>query len=64
MQHLTNEQKAHLYNQYLFQYQKIQEKIRQIKAENFELSPKDEEKVKILEVEAKKIFNQTSKLYK
>lgn len=63
MQLLTNEQKAQLYNRYLFQYQKIQEQIRQIKAENFELSPENEKKVKILETEAKKIFNQTSKLY-
>jgi hypothetical protein len=63
MQLLTNEQKAQLYNRYLFQYQKIQEQIRQIKAEDFELSPENEKKVKILETEAKKIFNQTSKLY-
>lgn len=63
MQLLTNEQKAQLYNRYLFQYQKIQEQIRQIKAENFELTPENEKKVKILETEAKKIFNQTSKLY-
>lgn len=63
MQLLTNEQKAQLYNRYLYQYQKIQEQIRQIKAENFELSPENEKKVKILEIEAKKIFNQTSKLY-
>jgi hypothetical protein len=63
MQHLSNDQKAQLYNQYLFQYQRIQEQIRQIKAEEFELSPKNEQKVKILEMEAKKIFNQTSRLY-
>lgn len=63
MQLLTNEQKAQLYNRYLFQYQKIQEQIRQIKAENFELTPENEKKVKILEIEAKKIFNQTSQLY-
>lgn len=63
MQNLSNEQKAQLYNQYLFQYQRIQEQIRQIKAENFELSPENEQKIKILEVEAKKIFNQTSRLY-
>lgn len=63
MQRLTNDQKAQLYNQYLFKYQKIQEQIRQIKAENFELSPTNEQKVKILEAEAKKIYNETSKLY-
>lgn len=60
---LSNEQKAQMYNAYLFQYQRIQEQIRQIKAENFELSEMDEKKVRVLEAEAKRIFNQTSKLY-
>jgi hypothetical protein len=64
MQNLTNDQKANLYNQYLFRYERIQEQIRQIKAENFELSPANEQKVKILEMEARKIFNETSRLYK
>ena len=61
---LSNDQKAQLYNQDLFQYERIQEQIRQIKAQNFEVSPSDEQKIRLLEVEAKKIFNNTKNLYR
>lgn len=63
MSNLTNEQKAQMYNALLFQYQRIQEQIREIRAENFELSPLNEKKIKVLEAEAKRIYNQTAKLY-
>jgi len=63
MQRLTNEQKAELYNRYLYQYQKVQEEIRQIKAKNFEVSEKDQKEIDRLEIIGKKIFNETSKLY-
>jgi hypothetical protein len=63
MQRLTNEQKAELYNRYLYQYQKVQEEIRQIKAKNFEVSEKDQKEIERLEIIGKKIFNETSRLY-
>ena len=63
MQRLTNDQKAELYNKYLFQYQRIQEQIREIKAKNFEVSEKDQKEIERLEIIAKKIFNETSRLY-
>lgn len=63
MQHLTNEQKAFLYNKYLFQYQRIHEQIREIKARNFEPSEKDQKEIERLEIIAKKIYNDTSRLY-
>jgi hypothetical protein len=63
MQRLTNEQKAELYNRYLYQYQKVQEEIRQIKAKNFEVSEKDQKEIERLEIIAKQIFNETSRLY-
>lgn len=63
MQRLTNEQKAELYNKYLFQYQRIQEQIREIKAKNFEVSENDQKEINRLEIIAKKIFNETSRLY-
>jgi hypothetical protein len=63
MQRLTNEQKAELYNKYLFQFEKIQEQIRQIKAKNFEVSEKDQKEIERLEIVSKQIFNETKKLY-
>ena len=64
MQKLTNEQKASLYNQYLFQYQRIQEKIREIKTRNFEQTEGEMREIQILEIEAKKIYSLTERLYR
>ncbi len=63
MQRLTNEQKAELYNKYLYQYEKVQEEIRQIRAKNFEVSEKDQKEIDRLDTIGKKIFNETKKLY-
>lgn len=63
MNNLTNEQKAKMYNQALFQYQRLQEEVRQIKANSFDLSQKDEEKIKILENKMRTLYNQTQRLY-
>ena len=64
MQNLSNEEKAKLYNMFLFQYQKIQEEIRRIKADNFEVSADDQRKINILEAKAKKIYSDTERLYR
>lgn len=64
MQRLSNDEKAKIYNTYLFQYQKIQEEIRRIKADNFEVSAEDQRKINILESQAKRIYNETEKLYR
>lgn len=59
----TNEEKARLYNQMLFQYQRLQEQVRLIKAENLELNQSQIQEVQRLEAQMKKIFNDTQKLY-
>lgn len=64
MQRLSNDEKAKLYNMYLFQYQKLQEEIRRIKSDNFEVSADDQRKINILEAQAKRIYNETEKLYR
>lgn len=63
MQKFTNEEKAQIYNTLLFQYQRIQEEIRQIRSKNFEISFEDQKKVQILEAKAQKIYNDTQRLY-
>lgn len=60
---LSNQEKAKLYNQMLFQYQRLQEQVRLIKAENLELNEKQIREIQILEQQMKKIFNDTQKLY-
>lgn len=63
MQNLSNDQKAAMYNQLLFKYQRLQEQVRQIKAEDINLSEKNQRKVDLLEKEMKMIYNQTQRLY-
>ena len=63
MSNFSNEQKAQIYNKLLFQYQRLAEQVRLIKAENFEVSPQDQKKINLIEIEMKKIFNQTNKLF-
>ena len=60
---LSNSEKAKIYNQMLFQYQRLQEQVRLIKAENLELNAKQLQEVQRLESKMKKIFNDTQKLY-
>ena len=60
---LTQDEKARLYNDMIMRYQRMQEEVRQIKAENFEVSPQDQKKINMIEIEMKKIFNQTNKLF-
>lgn len=59
----SNEDKAKLYNQMLFQYQRLQEQVRLIKAENIELNENQIKEVQRLEAQMKKIYNDTQKLY-
>ncbi len=63
MSNLTNEEKAKIYNDLLFKFQRTQEQIRLIKANNFELSENDAKKVQMLESHLRDIYNQTQRLY-
>jgi hypothetical protein len=63
MANLTNNEKAQLYNQLLFKYQRLQEEARRIRAESFELSEDQIRKVNQIESQMRKIFNDTQRLY-
>ena len=63
MQKLNNDQKAQMYNKLLFQFQRLQEQVRQIKAENFEVSDKDQLKINEIEKQMRVIYNRTQKLF-
>jgi hypothetical protein len=64
MQHLTNEQKAQAYNNLLHQYQRLQEQVRQIKAEEVNISDANQRKVNELEMMMKQVYSQTERLYR
>ena len=63
MANLTQDEKARLYNDMIMIYQRMQEEVRQIKAENFEVSDVDQQKINLIEAKMKRLFNDSQKLY-
>jgi predicted DNA-binding WGR domain protein len=63
MANLTQDEKARLYNDMIMRYQRMQEEVRQIKAENFEVSDADQQKINLIEAKMKRLFNDSQKLY-
>jgi hypothetical protein len=63
MQKLTNEEKAQLYNKLLFNFERVQEQIRQIKAKNFEVSLEDQKEINLLQQKAQRYYNDTQRLF-
>ena len=63
VQHLTQQEKAKLYDDMLLRYQRLQEQVRQIKAKNFEVSDEDQKQINIIEATMKRLFNDTQKLF-
>jgi hypothetical protein len=63
MGNLTNEEKAKLYNDMLFRYERMSEQIRQIKAKNFEVSLEDQKQINFLEGKMKQLYLDTQRLY-
>lgn len=64
MQNFSNDQKAKMYNDLLFKYQRLQEEVRKIKAGNFDLSENEQKKVNALEQEMRFVYQQTERLYR
>jgi len=64
MQNLSNDQKAKIYNDLLFKYQRLQEEVRKIKAGNFDLSENEQKKVTDIEQQMKLVYQQTQRLYR
>ena len=62
-QHLTQQEKARLYDDMLLRYQRLQEQVRLIKAKNFEVSDEDQRQINMIESTMKKIYNDTQKLF-
>jgi 2C-methyl-D-erythritol 2,4-cyclodiphosphate synthase len=62
-QHLTQQEKAALYEDMLKRYQILQEQVRQIKAKNFEVSNEDQKLINFIEGKMKILYNDTQKLF-
>ena len=61
---LTTEQKAAEYNRLLHQYQRIQEEVRLIKAQNINVTDSDQLKISRLEDLMRQVYSQTERLYR
>lgn len=59
---MDNEQKAKMYNQLMFEYTKLQNKISSIKSESFEMNENQIKEIKILENQMKQIMYRASLL--
>ena len=62
-QHLTQQEKAKLYDDMLLRYQRLQEEVRLIKAKSFEVSDEDQKQINIIEANMKRLYNDTQKLF-
>ena len=62
-QHLTQQEKAVLYDNMLLRYQRLQEQVRLLKAKSFEVSDEDQKQINIIESAMKKLYNDTQKLF-
>jgi hypothetical protein len=62
-QHLTQQEKARLYDDMMVRYQRLQEQVRQIKAKNFEVSDEDQRQINIIEASMRKLYNDSQKLF-
>jgi hypothetical protein len=62
-QHLTQQEKAKLYDDMITRYQRLQEQVRLIKAKNFEVSDEDQKQINIIESSMKRLYNDSQKLF-
>ena len=62
-QHLTQQEKARLYDDMMMRYQRLQEQVRQIKAKNFEVSDEDQKQINVIESSMKRLYSDTQKLF-
>ena len=62
-QHLTQQEKAKLYDDMLLRYQRLQEQVRLLKAKSFEVSDEDQRQINIIESSMKRLYNDTQKLF-
>ena len=62
-QHLTQQEKARLYDDMMTRYQRMQEQVRRIKAKNFEVSDEDQRKINVIEASMRKLYNDSQRLF-
>jgi hypothetical protein len=64
MGYLSNDEKAKLYNDMLFRYERMSEQVRQIKAKSFDVSIEDQKQIDLIEGRMRQLYLDTQRLYK
>jgi hypothetical protein len=64
MGYLSNDEKAKLYNDMLFRYERMSEQVRQIKAKSFDVSVEDQKQIDLIEGRMRQLYLDTQRLYK
>jgi len=59
----NNQEKAKIFDNLLYEYQKLQEQVRLIKSENINTTEEEQRKIDFLEMKMRDIYNQTQRLY-
>lgn len=59
---MDNQEKANLYTKLMHEYHILENKINNVKANNFEITPQDEIELKKLKLEQGKIMQQVERL--
>ena len=63
MPNLSKDEKAKLYDNMLFRYQKMSEEVRQIRSKNFEVSLEDQQKINFIESRMRQLYSDTQRLF-
>jgi len=59
---MTNEQKAQVYNQLMFEHTKLSNQINSIKGESFELNQEQTQRIRVIESKIRDVMNRLSQL--
>jgi hypothetical protein len=59
---MTNEQKAQVYNQLMFEHTKLSNQINSIKGESIDLNQEQEQRIRMIESKIRDIMNRLSRL--
>ena len=59
---MTNEQKAQVYNQLMFEHTKLSNQINAIKGESIDLNQEQEQRIRVIESKIRDIMNRLSRL--
>ena len=59
---MTNEQKAQVYDQMMFEHTKLSNQISAVKGESFELNQEQIQRIRVLESKDRDIMNRLSRL--